>query len=68
MNEVSLLDKSCSGIVKAILECEWLGRDELFVKSYIQFLGNLCSAQGSYVGLVLSKLVEKLSHGMMLRQ
>jgi len=53
----SLLNKGCSGLVKAILACEWMGRDESFVKAYVHFLGSLTSAQGSYVGMVLSMLV-----------
>ena len=54
---VSLLGKNCSGLVKAILECDWFGRDEEFIKIYVQFLGNLASAQGAYVSTVLNTLV-----------
>ncbi|KAA8576483.1 hypothetical protein EYC84_006596 [Monilinia fructicola] len=54
----SLLNKDCNGLVKAILKCEWMGRDEGFVKAYAQFLGNLVSAQGAYVGLVLGTLID----------
>lgn len=53
----SLLNKKCNGLVKAILACEWMGRDEAFVKAYVQFLGSLASAQGAYVGMVLGMLV-----------
>jgi RNA polymerase I-specific transcription initiation factor RRN3 len=56
-NYSSLLNKGCSGLVKAVLACEWMGRDESFVKAYVHFLGSLASAQGSYVGMVLSMLV-----------
>ncbi|KAI9736896.1 MAG: hypothetical protein M1818_005947 [Claussenomyces sp. TS43310] len=56
---VTLLGKDCSGLVAAVMRCEWLGRDDGFVKAYVQFLGNLASAQGSYVGLVLNMLVDK---------
>lgn len=55
-NHVSLL-KGCTGLVKAVLACDWMGRDTGFVKTYIQFLGHLSSAQGSYTGLVLDMLV-----------
>ena len=55
-NCVSLL-KGCSGLVKAILACDWMGRDASFVKAYIYFLGNLVSAQGVYMGSVLAMLV-----------
>ncbi|CAG8983533.1 hypothetical protein HYALB_00004334 [Hymenoscyphus albidus] len=53
----SHLDKSCSTLVTDILHCEWMGRDEAFIKSYIKFLGSLASAQGAYVGKVLEMLV-----------
>jgi len=53
----SLLNKGCSGLVKAVLACEWMGRDESFVKAYVHFLGSLASAQGAYVGMVLGMLV-----------
>ncbi|CAD6448171.1 e7d1355d-5e56-4a84-9447-1ff9f238cabc [Sclerotinia trifoliorum] len=54
----SLLNKDCNGLVKAILKCDWMGRDEGFVKLYAKFLGNLVSAQGAYVGLVLGTLID----------
>jgi RNA polymerase I-specific transcription initiation factor RRN3 len=53
----SALNKGCSGLIKAILACEWMGRDESFVKAYVHFLGSLISAQGAYVGMVLGMLV-----------
>ncbi|PQE10100.1 hypothetical protein CJF31_00004044 [Rutstroemia sp. NJR-2017a BVV2] len=56
-NYVSLLNKNCNGLVRAILACEWMGREESFVKVYAQFLGNLVSTQGAYVGMVLGMLV-----------
>ncbi|CZR50609.1 related to RNA Polymerase I Transcription Factor Rrn3 [Phialocephala subalpina] len=67
-SQASLLNKNCSDLVKAILGCEWMGRDEGFVKAYVHFLGSLASAQGAYVGMVLGMLVNhfygvKLSSG-----
>lgn len=59
-SSVSLLDRSCSGLVHAILDTQWLGREDTFVSSYVRFLGNLVSAQGGYVPAVLSMLVGKL--------
>lgn len=53
----SLLNKGCSGLVKAILAYEWMGRDESFVKAYVHFLGSLTSAHGAYAGMVLGMLV-----------
>jgi RNA polymerase I-specific transcription initiation factor RRN3 len=61
---VSLLDRSCYGFVNAILHSEWLGRDDDFVSIYIRFLGNLVSAQGTYVATVLSMLVGKFVNRM----
>jgi RNA polymerase I-specific transcription initiation factor RRN3 len=58
---VSLLGKNCAGLVRAVLECEWMGREEGLVKIYVHFLGNLASAQGSYVGMILSELVGKFT-------
>ncbi|KAI9650250.1 DNA independent RNA polymerase I transcription factor [Ciborinia camelliae] len=61
----SLLNKDCNGLVKAILKCEWMGREEGFVKAYAQFLGNLVSAQGAYVGLVLGTLIDHFTGSML---
>jgi RNA polymerase I-specific transcription initiation factor RRN3 len=56
-SHASRLNRGCSGLIKAILACEWIGRDEKFLKAYVQFLGSLSSAHGAYVGLVLRMLV-----------
>lgn len=56
-----LKDKACNGLVKTILRCSWLGRDDQFVKVFTQFLAALVSAQGSYLSPVLSMMVEKFS-------
>ncbi|KUJ22276.1 RNA polymerase I-specific transcription initiation factor-like protein rrn3 [Mollisia scopiformis] len=56
-SHASMLNKNCSDLVKAVLGCEWMGRDEGFVKAYILFLGSLASAQGAYVTMVLEMLV-----------
>lgn len=63
---VALLNRGCAGLVKTILACEWMGRDEEFVKAYVNFLGNLASAQGAYVAMVLGMLAGHLQ-GSMLR-
>ncbi|KAL1970431.1 hypothetical protein VTN77DRAFT_4075 [Rasamsonia byssochlamydoides] len=54
---VAALDRSCSGLVHAVLGSEWLGRDESYVKLFIRFLGNLSAAQGGYLRSVLKMLV-----------
>lgn len=60
---VASLDRSCSGLVHAVLGSQWLGRDEPYVKLFIRFLGNLAAAQGSYLGSVLKMLVNYLGAG-----
>ncbi|KYK54355.1 RNA polymerase I specific transcription initiation factor RRN3 superfamily [Drechmeria coniospora] len=54
-----LKGKECNGLVRTILGCTWLGRDEAFVKVFTHFLAALVSAQGSYLVPVLLKLVDK---------
>ncbi|KAL2868693.1 rDNA-binding RNA polymerase I transcriptional factor [Aspergillus lucknowensis] len=56
LSNVAALDRSCNGLVQAVLASEWLGRDESYIKLYIRFLGNLAAAQGSYLGSVLKML------------
>ncbi|KAE8152463.1 RNA polymerase I-specific transcription initiation factor RRN3 [Aspergillus avenaceus] len=60
LSNVASLDRSCNGLVTAVLNSQWLGRDESYVKLYIRFLGNLAAAQGSYLGSVLKMLVNNL--------
>lgn len=54
-----LLNKSCSALIKTILQCSWVGRDELFLKAFVQFLAALVSAQGSCMEPVLAMIVDK---------
>ena len=61
LSNIALLDRSCSGLVHALLNSEWLGRDESYVKLFIRFLGNLAAAHGTYLGAVLRMLVNHLS-------
>ncbi|KAL4780828.1 RNA polymerase I-specific transcription initiation factor RRN3 [Aspergillus varians] len=56
LSNVAALDRSCNGLVQAVLSSEWLGRDESYIKLYIRFLGNLAAAQGTYLGPVLKML------------
>ena len=57
----ALKDKECNGLVKTILKCSWLGRDEEFLKVYTYFLAALISAQGSYLLPVLSMMVDNFA-------
>ncbi|EKD19220.1 uncharacterized protein L3040_009340 [Drepanopeziza brunnea f. sp. 'multigermtubi'] len=61
----SLLNSSCRSLVSAVLACEWMGRDQAFVKAYVDFLVSLVSAKGLYVGMVLGMLVGHF-HGIRL--
>ncbi|KAM0297639.1 hypothetical protein HYE67_007190 [Fusarium culmorum] len=56
-----LKDKACNGLVKTILNCSWLGRDDAFVKVFTHFLAALVSAQGSYLSPVLTMMVGKFT-------
>jgi RNA polymerase I-specific transcription initiation factor RRN3 len=53
------LGRQSSGLIKSVLQCQWLGRDSQFAKIYTQFLAALVSAQGSYLTNVLAALVDK---------
>ena len=57
---ISSLNKSCSGLVNAILLSEWVGRDERCYALYVRFLGNLAAAQSGYLAKMLYSLVELL--------
>ncbi|CAG8935872.1 unnamed protein product [Penicillium salamii] len=61
LSHVASLDRSCSGLVSAVINSEWLGRDEAYVKLFIRFLGNLAAAQGSYLSPVLKMLASNLT-------
>ncbi|KAH9996945.1 RNA polymerase I-specific transcription initiation factor RRN3 [Xylariaceae sp. FL0662B] len=55
------LGRSCDGLIKSVLQCQWLGRDDQFAKVYVQFLAALVSAQGARLTQVLSSIVEKFA-------
>lgn len=60
LSHISSLDKSCNGLVNTVLFCDWVGRDESFVKLYIKFLANLAAAKSGFLGKILHTLVELL--------
>jgi RNA polymerase I-specific transcription initiation factor RRN3 len=59
---ISLLDKTCTVLIDAILQIDWVGQDDIFVQNYISFLGHVVSAHAFYVVPVQSMLVKKLTH------
>ncbi|KAJ5280495.1 hypothetical protein N7478_005867 [Penicillium angulare] len=61
LSHVASLDRDCSSLVQAVLNSEWLGRDEAYVKLFIRFLGNLAAAQGTYLVQIFRMLTSKLS-------
>ncbi|KAI9879963.1 MAG: hypothetical protein M1830_006271 [Pleopsidium flavum] len=64
LGNVASLNKSCSGLVHAVLESQWLGRDESYVALYVRFLGTLVSAQGGFIGAVLRMLINDFCNGI----
>lgn len=64
LGNVSSLDKSCAGLVDAVLESQWLGRQEDYFTLYVRFLANLVSAQGGFMLAVLRMLVGNLAAGL----
>lgn len=58
IGNVSLLGKNCSGLVHAILDCQWLARDADFKRLYTMLLASLMSAHGGYGGQILQSLVK----------
>ncbi|KAL4802744.1 RNA polymerase I-specific transcription initiation factor RRN3 [Aspergillus unguis] len=61
LSNVVALDRSCNGLVSAVLGSEWLGRDESYIKLFIRFLGNLAAAQGAYLAPVLKMLTNYMA-------
>jgi RNA polymerase I-specific transcription initiation factor RRN3 len=56
-----LLGRSCSGLLRSVLRCAWLERDEYFAKAYIQLLAALSSVQGSFLTQVLTMMVDRFT-------
>ena len=56
---VPLLGRGCGGLLRSVLRCGWLERDEGFAKAYIQLLAALASVQGSFFAQVLAMMVDK---------
>lgn len=57
-----LLGKRCSGLVTAILDCSWLGRDDDFVVCYRRLLVNMISAHGGHAQVVMEALVDRFTN------
>lgn len=59
--QIRSLNRKCNGLVRAVVECQWLDRGDDFVKTYVRFLGTLVSAHGGYIYEVLSTLVKQFT-------
>lgn len=60
---VSVLNKSNSDLVHAVLSSDWLGRTEDYVALFVRLLANVSSAQGVFLGDVVQMLVNNLTAG-----
>ena len=60
LSNVSGLNKSCSDLVHSVLNSEWLGREDGYIKIYVRLIVNVASAQGNFLADVLRMLVENL--------
>ncbi|KAH0362004.1 RNA polymerase I-specific transcription initiation factor RRN3, partial [Aureobasidium melanogenum] len=49
--------KACGKLVHAVLDVNWLGRDDAFVALYVRFLGTLGSAVPGFLRTVLDRIV-----------
>ncbi|QDS68264.1 hypothetical protein FKW77_010628 [Venturia effusa] len=55
----NLMGKRCTELVEAVLETQWLGRDDDFVVCYRRLLVNMIATHGGLAQTVLSSLVNK---------
>jgi RNA polymerase I-specific transcription initiation factor RRN3 len=58
-----MIGRNCGGLVSAILDCDWLQRDEYFLIDFQQFITTFLASQSSYVPMVLSWMMQKFSNG-----
>ncbi|KAH8725341.1 RNA polymerase I-specific transcription initiation factor RRN3 [Phaeosphaeriaceae sp. PMI808] len=56
-NNVHLLDHNCKGLVHAVIDCNWIARNDNFVRSYRYFLRSLLSIQPGFMSTVLQVFV-----------
>ncbi|KAK4940872.1 DNA independent RNA polymerase I transcription factor [Elasticomyces elasticus] len=57
---VTALTKDCNGLVNAVLNSEWVGREESYYALFVRFLNNLAAAQRGYQHKIMSVLVDLL--------
>jgi len=49
--------KGCANLVVAILQANWIGRDEAFVALYVRFMGALAGAVPGYMRAILDRII-----------
>jgi len=57
---VTRLRKECGSLVQSVVSSEWVGRDDIYVATFVRFLGSLAVAQGGYLNTIMSMLVDLL--------
>lgn len=57
---ISRLGKQCGSLVQAVIQSEWVGKDDNYVTLFVRFLGNLAVAQGGYINSIIGMLVDLL--------
>lgn len=55
----NLMGKKCAELVEAVLEIQWMGRDEDTVVCYRRLLVNMIATHGGFAQTILSSLVDK---------
>ena len=63
LDNVALLQSSCSGLVNAVLYTDWAVKGDEYVGLYMRFLANLLSVKGTYLVDVLRVLTDHLTWG-----
>jgi len=49
--------KGCGGLIHTILDVDWFGRTELFIRYYLKFLGGLISVHPGFTRPVMKKMI-----------
>jgi RNA polymerase I-specific transcription initiation factor RRN3 len=57
---VALLSKDCNTLVGAVVQSEWIGRDDAYYALFVRFLSNLAAAQRGFQSKIMGMLVEML--------
>lgn len=61
LSNASSLSKECSDLVHAVLNSQWLGRDQDYISLFVRLLASLLTTHGVYLGDALRMLVTHLT-------